>query len=437
MPVTSRPNILVINTDQHRFDALSFRGHSHVQTPNLDKLLERSVRFDCAYTQAPVCAPARYTMATGQYVPAHGVRFNNINPTQPVRTIAHRMKEAGYRRFQIGHMHWSPETTDTGYEPQITRQDWIDTLSDTDRARVCWEHDTLARTMTGGPSPIAEENFWGHFVAKRAIDLMGEAVDNNEPFFCWCSIFEPHPPFYPPKEVYTRFNQSEIALPPEAPGDATPPGERMLQRRKKWSHLTDVEIRQMMAGYYGMVEVADRCAGKVLDFLEERNLLENTWILWTSDHGEQLYAHEMFLKFCMYEESVHVSFAISGPGVQAGTRDALVEHTDIYPTLCELAGLRPEPELPGRSLLPMLESAETPNSWREAVFSHINDVQMVRTKDAKLVTYGSEPVELYDLNKDPSEFYNLISDPDYTQVRETLTTYLRETFTQTSIHNQS
>lgn len=426
---SSQPNILVLMTDQHRFDALSCRGHPHIKTPYLDALVERSVDFQATYTQAPVCAPARYSLATGQYVSTHGVHFNQINPLKPVRTIAHQMRDAGYRCLQAGHMHWSSETIDTGYESLISREMWLDSLPPEWRRRVCEEHETaFVRTEMGGSSPVPESAFWGHYLATESIRMIDEAAEKREPFFCWTSLYEPHPPLFPPKEVYERFNLNQIELPEEAPEGSTPPEPKNLYRRQKWAHLTDTEIRQMMAGYFGLVEVADRCVGRILAHLEEKGLLENTWIIWTSDHGEQLYDHELFLKFCMYEQSVHVPLCISGPGLSPLKRTELVEHIDLFPTICDLAGIPLPSGVEGRSLKALLSSDHQPESWRSSVFSQINDVYMARNGQWKLIVREGEPVELYNLAEDPKEFNNRLSDPECRDIIAELSKELKDRF---------
>lgn len=406
-----RPNILVLTTDQHRYDALSCRNHPHVKTPHLDSLVRDSADFQCAYTQSPVCAPARYSLATGDYVPTHGVRFNAVNPTQPVTTIAHRLKAVGYRCFQAGHMHWSEKTTDTGYEPLISRQDWLDSLPEKSRERFQLEHDHAdVRIRMGGPCPCPEEQFFAPFVAQSTNRFIEEAVERETPFFAWASIFEPHPPFFPPAEVYRRLDPEAIVLPPESPSDAPPPPDWLQKRRQRWEHLTAVEIRQMMRGYYGLVEVADRAVGSILQKLEDLGVRENTWILWTSDHGEQLFDHGVFLKFCMLEESVHIPFCIQGPGIEPSTSQQLTSHIDLHPTLCAIAGIPIPSHLPGRSLLAEIQNPSLGREESEFVYAHIWSTQMIRSREEKLVVRDGEPTEFYQLKEDPGEFYNRLED---------------------------
>ena len=407
------PNILVITTDQHRFDALSARGHPHLQTPHFDHFLSQSLDFRSAYTQAPVCAPARYSLATGTYVPEHGVRFNNQDPARPITTIAHRFRDAGYRCFQAGHMHWSPGTTDTGYEPLVSRRDWLDQLPPEQAERFELEHREAAiRTTMGGPSPIPEEQFFGPYLARETGRFLREVADSGQPFFAWVSIYEPHPPFFPPAEVYRRFDPGALSIRKNPPETGAPLPEGLHNRRRKWEHLTDVEIKQMIRGYYGLVEVADRAFGQILQHLEDRGLDENTVVVWTSDHGEQLYDHRLFLKFCMFEESVHVPMAIRGPGIQPGSYSGWVEHVDLFPTLCAIADLEPGSGLDGCSLVPLFQEESRNVSLRDAVFSTIFQSHMVRTASEKCVTIQGEPVQFYDLEKDPGEFHNALQDSD-------------------------
>lgn len=416
-----RPNILVLTTDQHRYDALSCRGHPHVRTPNLDALVGQSVDFQSTFTQAPVCAPARYSLATGQYVNTHGVRFNSVNPSGPIYTIAHQLGANGYRCLQHGHMHWSSDTTDTGYAPLVSREMWLQSLEPEWRERVTREHDiAFIRTSMGGPSPVPEEAFFAHFLAGETIRSIDAAAAGDQPFFCWTSLFEPHPPFFPPADVYARFDQDQFSLPEQAPAGNPPIEERKKKRRRNWAHLSPVEIRQMMAGYFGLVEVVDRAVGRILDHLKATGLLENTWIIWTSDHGEQLYNHELFMKFCMYEESVHVPLSVRGPGQSPGVCTDLVEHVDLFPTLCGIAGTDIPEGIEGCSLKPFLNGESAPKGWRPIVFSQMNSLFMARTDKWKLMMRDGTAVELYNLQADPREFHNRVADPQCSGIRDML-----------------
>ncbi len=253
-----------------------------------------------------------------------------------------------------------------------------------------------------------------------------EAVKNNVKFLCWAAFVEPHPPFFPPKEIYESFDQSMIELPEQAPPDAALPHEYILNKRKEWAHLTDVEIRQIIAGYYGMIQLVDGYCGMVLDTLERLGIRDETIVMWTVDHGDQMWEHEMFLKFCMYEASVHIPLLINVPGMVPAVRGEFVEHIDLFPTLCDLVGAEIPNTVQGTSLVPLLSSEPTPDDWRDAVFSQIGIVEMIRTKEWKLITYKGKPGELYDMKNDPDEFYNLIGQPEHADTIKALFERLTE-----------
>ena len=158
----------------------------------------------------------------------------------------------------------------------------------------------------------------------------------------------------------------------------------------------------------------------MLDTLKRLGLEDDTIIVFTADHGDQLWEHRLFLKFVFYEASVHVPLFICGEGIEPGDRDEFVEHVDLFPTICDLAGATTPPTVHGRSLSPLLSGDPTPDEWRDAVFSQIRNNRMVRTADWKLNTYDGLPEELYDLTSDPDELENRIDDPALVPVREEL-----------------
>ncbi len=405
-------NVLVLMCDHHRFDALGCMGNPLARTPNLDRLASESVRFENCFTQSPVCAPARHSLATGQYAHAHGVVTNQSMPERDITTVAHALQPLGYRRFNQGHMHWRDPSMDTGYEPWMTHQAWSDAMPKHVLDRHKWEAQDVTRRTTGGPSPRTREQYTGYYVAKNAVSQIETAVANGERFLCWAAFSEPHPPFYPPKELYQMFDHSAIRLPPQAPREARPPHQYILDKRKEWAHLTEAEVRQILAGYYGMVSLVDGYCGTVLGALERLGIREETIVIWTVDHGDQMWEHELFLKFCMYEGSVHVPLLIHVPGGQPRVRDELVEHIDLFATVCGLLGAECPDTVQGVSLEPLLGGRPAPADWRDAVFSQIGDVRMIRTAEWKLNTYHGRPGELYDLANDPDELDNRVADAE-------------------------
>jgi arylsulfatase A-like enzyme len=404
-------NVLVLMCDHHRFDALSCMGNPLANTPNLDRLAETSVQFESCYNQSPVCAPARHSLATGRYAHAQGVISNRHQPHPGMHTIAHSLKPLGHRRFHLGHMHWTDRTVDNGYEPEITAAMWRETMSEKVLERYDWENDGRTRRTTAGPSPRAADEYWGHHVASESVRQIEEAVSNGENFLSWTSFTEPHPPFFPPTDIYEQIDQGAIELPEQRPSDSPAPHERILRMQEEWAHLTEVEIRQLIAGYYGMVNLVDGYCGMVIDAIDRLGVRDDTVIIWTADHGDQQWEHEMFLKFNMREASTHVPLLIDVPGQAQATRSELVEHIDLFPTICDLAGTDIPESVQGRSLVPSMQNGGPADDWRDAVFSQISDVKMVRTETEKLNVYGEESGEYYNLADDPKEFQNRIGDP--------------------------
>ena len=424
--MTTPKNVLVLMCDHHRFDALSCLGNPLADTPNLDRLAAQSVRFANCFNQTPVCAPTRHSLATGQYCHAHGVLTNRHMPYPGMRTIAHALQPLGYRRFQLGHMHRTDRSMDTGYEPWIDENMWRETMPPKALRRFDWERQAITRRTTAGPSPRTREQYWGYHVATNAIRLVESAVARDERFLCWTAFTEPHPPFYPPREFYDLIDQSRIQLPEQPPPDASPPHHKVLRKRREWAHLTEVELRQMLAGYYGMVALVDSYCGMVLDALDRLGIADDTIVIWTVDHGDQMWEHQLFLKFVMREASVRVPLLVRVPGRAPTVRTEFAEHVDLFPTICDLLGAETPDTVQGRSLAPLLGDGPAPPDWRDAVFSQIGNVQMVRTARWKLNVYAGQPGELFDVENDPQEFYNRIAEPACAGTTESLLERLKE-----------
>ena len=410
-------NVLVLTCDQLRWDALGCTGSPVARTSNLDQLANRSVRFDRCYTQAPSCAPARHSMATGRYPHAHG-RIVGNDPVSGFPQIAHALEPLGYRRIDIGRPHWNDPAIGSGYDITVDSKGWVDGVAREALDRYEWEWQDTTRRTTGGPSTRTRDEYRGKFVATHAIAQIEAAVKSSEQFFCWVDVTEPHPPFYPPREYYQAIDQSAIEL-PEQPADATPPAE-IVARQKDWSHLTEIELRQMVAAYHGLASLADSYCGLILDALGRLGVRDETIVLFTSDHGDQLWEHQIFLKKCMYEGSVHVPLFVSVPGVAPTDRNELVEHVDLFPTICTLLGAPIPESVQGRTLTPLLGPDPKPVDWRPSVFAQVDDLKMIRTDDWKLNLHAEVPGELYDLNEDCGEYYNVLDEPGSARIVEDL-----------------
>ncbi len=292
--------------------------------------------------------------------------------------------------------------------------DWLATLSPEDRLRFDWENHPVTRRTTGGPSPRRPEAYWGHHVARQSIDYIDEAIGRKKPFLCWASFWEPHPPFYPPADIYAAASGASVPL-AQPPATDVAVIDAVASRRAEWAHLTDVERRQMVCGYYGLVALLDGFIEQIISHLERIGELDRTIIVFTSDHGEQLGEHGLFLKFVMREASVRVPLWIRAPGITPAGHTGIVEHIDLVPTLAELAGVEVPNGVSGVSLLPILrgdrEGAGFPAD--RYALSQIEEQVMLRGRKWKLNVYEGVPAELFDIENDPGEISNLIGRPEH------------------------
>lgn len=401
-------NVLVLMCDHLRYDAISALGNGFVSTPNIDRLLRKSVYFGNCYSQAPVCGPARHSLATGKYPYEHGVVNNDVLPLEGMFTIAHALAPKGYRRVNIGHMHWNAgDSIDNGYEIHLSQELPEGVLNEKEKRRYNWEMQY--KKTTSGVGLRGDDQYWGYDVARQSIRQLEQFTQSGDMFLNWTSFNEPHPPFFPPKAYYEKVDQYNLPLPVEVSKGAPLPHHSIIDKQKVWKHFTDYEKRKMKASYYGMVGLADSYVGKVLDTVDRLNLWDNTMIILTSDHGEQMGDHGLYTKFVLRESSLRVPLMVYYPGCTPGTRIQLVEHVDLFPTICEYTGAAIPEDVRGKSLWPLLRGLDE-SSVHDHVYSQIDNDIMVRTDSWKLNIYEGEAGELFDLKKDPNEGNNLIDD---------------------------
>lgn len=413
-------------------------GHPDVSTPNLDRLAKQSMRFEHTYCQSPVCVPARGSIITGLYPHAHGARILKDPLPANVRTIAHHFSEHGYQTGAIGKMHFVDETQKHGFEHRINERDFRNTLTTEE-----WE--TLRTDQGGGgsiagrPSSLPSRFFQDTYFADQTVQFLRETRDKNRPFCLWSSFFMPHTPLVPMQEYFELYDPSKLTLPQRAPNALQTGFEGHLIRAKErgWYSQTDQALQQSLAGYYGNISQMDACIGRVLNALEAEDLLDNTIIIYTSDHGEMAGAHRMWTKHNMYEQSVNVPLLIRLPkqSMPNTVNAELIEHIDLYPTLSELCSLPIPPHIHGRSFAPLLTNQ--PFEPRNHVYSEYDFCHGVFTQDNRYV--GKPPIlmvrthrwklnhlnwaqsELFDLHNDPHEFTNVIDDPQNAHVVQELT----------------
>ncbi len=434
---SQRPNVLWICTDQQRYDTIHALGNKYIRTPNLDRLVETGVAFTHAHCQTPICTPSRASFLTGMYPDTvHGCINGNDRWDDAAPLITKTLADAGYdcglagklhlsaaqgrieRRPNDGYrvFHWShhpyPDWPEGhAYDDWLKSQgvDFRKTYKENDRSMPAKWHQTT-------------------WCTDRAVDFLKQK--RNGPWLFSLNCFDPHPPLDPPKKYLDRYDIDSL------PGPLFRPSGLDAQARLKGVNFQTKakaydprEAKRHQALYWAQIELIDENVGRLLQVLDETGQRDNTIIIFTSDHGESLGDHGLRAKGCrFYEGLVRVPLIISWPGkFKQGLRsDALVELTDIAPTLLEVAGLPGANAMAGRSLVPILTGKSDPGHHRDFVrciyFACLQGppsrASMIRTKDYKLVQYhGHEPGELFDLRKDPGEFDNLWDSPEYAEVR--------------------
>lgn len=432
------PNILLLMTDEQRFDHLGATNPS-VKTPHLDALAANGVLFTRAYTASPSCVPARAALMTGKppsycgaptyvtYLPDHEVTFMR------------RLHDAGYHTAVVGKQHFGETGIDKGY----AYEEIIDAhLAPADlrsrRGENAW-FEFLAERGVDGIGDLVEPLFahvqrWkadpdlhvDNFVGSRALRWLRDDRPVDRPWFFCASFPGPHQPIdalgLPEQDLY---DPASIDMPHTSAGDleGKPPHHRSTHGTTPPGELTEEQVRTARLGYYANVSLIDRWVGRIVDFLKREELYDDTLILFTSDHGTFLGDFGRLGKAQYVSEVLmRIPLIVKPPrgGVMGKRESALVSLLDVAPTCLAAAGVTPLDDLGGRDLSPYWHDARDLDD-RETLYMEAGDIRCVRRGDWKLAHYaGRDYGELYDLAADPWERRNLWDDPACREVRDDL-----------------
>jgi arylsulfatase A-like enzyme len=439
-----RPNILWYCTDQQRFDTIGALGNPHVQTPTIDQLVREGVAFTHAYCQSPICTPSRSSFMTGMY-PSRLHNTRNGNDTFPdfPPVITKLIADSGYQCGLVGKFHLQSSglrtepRIDDGYSywkfSHAPRDDWA---SGHDYAEWVREHGGDLDALRDSEDRIPAELHQTTWASERAIEFIQQPRDC--PWLLSVNIYDPHPPFIPPKSYLDRFDPNEMSGPHFRGSDLTQQA-RLAGVDFQGEVMTPDErnAKLIQAKYYAMIALIDDQFARILDILDATGQRDKTAIIFTSDHGESLGDHGLLEKGCrFYEGLVRVPLICSWPSRFQRNRQspALVELLDKTATILELAGLEQPPYMQGRSLMPILTGDAGADEHRDYVRSEYFDAldpqftngdgayaTMHRTRRYKLTVYhGHNLGELYDLHEDPYEFENLWDDPSSQDIKREL-----------------
>jgi uncharacterized sulfatase len=489
-----RPNILLILTDQQRRDTLSCYGSSaFTQTPHLDRLASEGVRFDRAYCTNPVCTPARASIFTGLYVSRHGAW--NVGMTVPPQPfVSDALTAAGYRTHNVGKAHFqaffcdpskSIESwqTDNPHYPDFRGPYYgfqtVELALGHSRFGLAGHYGVWVRSQVTeaefkrfqNPPMLSEFTFGGEgydwdlpvrlhnstWTADRTIDFLQKHDASKQPFFLVSSFQDPHHAHTVPKDYTNRVDPAKVPLPDYVEGELNDKPPHFREAREGRLEKSDVRGDFWVAGqgpgadfrrvserdarvgrayYHTMVRLMDEQIGRILDCLRERNLFDDTLVIFTTDHGELLGDHGIWMKGPFhYEQLLCVPTIMSWPngiGREGRATGAILSHVDLAPTILAATGAAAHGPMDGVDALPLMRG-EVPSIRSSALIECVDDPRKLRlktivTRDRKLTWYcGEDFGELYDLANDPAERANRWSDPSYARDRQELLARILDT----------
>ena len=439
------PNLLFIMPDQLRADFLSCYGADFIETPHIDSLAERGVRYERAYSPSPICVPARAMLLTGRNAIQTGVLTNEhyLRPDLVdcgIRTWPEQLNEAGYATSAIGKMHFYPWDIDLGFQERVVCEDkrWLFIEDDYQEHLKAHglrklhgnEHEGYHENKGAFVHRIPWEHSWDHFVGDAACTHIRNHTQ-DKPFAMMVGFPGPHCPYDPNTEYLEKLDEDAMPDPiPEAPGN-TPllrenniAGNRMPWNGVDYSEFTDAQKRKIRHHYGALVKQIDDEVGDILTALRETGQLDNTIIIFSSDHGDHLGDHNLIGKATYYEAGIHVPLIVSGPGIPQGSVSShLVSIGDITATLLQAGGC-PLPGYMDARPLPDLGIGDAPP--RDRIIGFIANGGMNFDGTWKLVKYATGETLLFNLEEDPTEQHNRIDDPDCQAIYRRLDTELTQ-----------
>ena len=484
-------NVLFIMCDQLRADYLGCAGHPSIRTPNIDALAAKGVRFERSYVQSPICGPSRMSTYTGRYVRSHGADYNNVPLRVGEWTLGDHLQTFGGRAVLCGktHMradldgmarlgidptsakgqhiaqcgfevwdrldglhppggrmpsHYNDYLRANGFDGVSPWEDWAASVVDTDgTVKNGWLNENCHL-----PARIPEEHSETAYSTNRAIEFMDQAGDAP-----WClhlSYIKPHWPIVAPAPYHNMYDARDVVPPvrTDAERDEAHPVHAInAKARYSAAYNEDGARAQVIATYMGLITQIDDHIGRLMAWMEEAGKLEDTLIIFTSDHGDYLGDHWMGEKLFFHDASVRVPLIVVDPSMAADSTRGTVDHRlteaiDLVPTIVDFMGGEVQSHiLEGRSLMPLLRGENT--LWRDCAFSEADygrtaartkldqptsKCRMVMAFDGRwkyIYCPGQRPI-LFDLETDPQELIDLGCDPDFEMQRARLQTRILE-----------
>lgn len=462
--MADRPNVLLITLDQFRGDCLGVAGHPLVRTPTLDRLAGQGVRFANHFSNCAPCAPARASLLTGLWQMNHRVTFNGAPLRDDLPMLPRLLRDHGYDPTLFGY-------SDTALDPATLADDdprrsnyeqpmpgftlglhldddistWLDWLAAQghDVPDEQWQiYDPAPvpippdRGATWRPARYSAEQTESAFMTESVLGWLGEPGRADEPWCAHVSYLRPHPPYVAPAPYHDLFDPADVPTPVRRASSADEAALHPFLAGALTvvpSPEHDLDQRQLQATYYGMIAEVDHQLGVLLDGLDELGMGDDTIVVVTSDHGEQLGDHWLVEKVGFFRQSYHIPLIVRTPGAEhaGAVVDAFTEAVDVVPTLLDLVGAPPSEFCDGASLRPFLEGRPTPEGWRTAVHHEFDfrdpvthniekvfgvrqdqcAISVLRDHESAYVQFcGDLPPLYFDLSEDPGELVDRAGD---------------------------
>ncbi len=419
-----RPNILFLMIDQLAASALSVYGGNTAKTPNIQRLAERGVVFENAYTNFPVCAPSRFSMMSGQFASKIECYDNAAEFRASIPTIAHYLRILDYQTTLCGKMHFIGPDQLHGYEERLTPEIYsadFRTLPQWEGEDDDFATDAREALVEAGPVSRTVQMDYDEEVGFHAIQKLFDLArsDDTRNFFLTVSFTHPHEPFLCRREYWDRYTDLEIDLPRVgeiADSDLDEHSRRIFRHYNLPAPgITEQHVRNARRAYYGAMSYVDDMIGRILGTLEETGLADELVIVLASDHGEMLGERGMWFKKVFFENAVRIPLILCGPGFEPKRVRDNVSLVDLLPTFVDIAdpsgSLEPVQPVAGNSVVPLARG--TARDWPDTVFSEmtcegvVEPVMMVKRGHHKCICSASVPPLLFDLAEDPDELENL------------------------------
>lgn len=435
-----KPNVLLITTDSQRWDSLSCMGSSFCKSPNLDRLASEGVLFEQGHTSSPVCMPARCSLITGLHTPVHGCIENGVERHTHFPTLPDVLKENGYYNIMVGKTHFGPVPNSFDIQHIVTEK--MINASDCYAAHL---NQHGYNRVSHYPNPVPEDLFMEAFLVDKTIAEIKKCVDDRiEPFFAYCSMVSPHEPIDPPGKWATLYEEMNLPAINYLEGEISELPEQMKKilgfkgYNSNQPLSSDVALENLFEAkgaiyhegikekvdelrklYYGLAAYCDAQIGRLIDYLDESGLRENTLVIFSSDHGLQLFDHGFNDKHNYYDSTWRVPFIMSMPGtLPSNEKRDFALWNDIPTTILGAAGV-PSKIMQGFDLFTALKEGQ--QSPRRCAVATLYKSAALATNRWKLTYFFDEATgQLFDRKQDPMERENLYHNKDYAEIRDRL-----------------